>query len=101
MIKDGNVAVLISRGYGAGWYTWNMSLGEELLFSPELVTAILVGASEDQLIALAKSLFPDAFYGGVQDLDVEWIPVGKRFKVNEYSGQESLILQDGEDWIIA
>lgn len=28
--------------------------------------------------------------GGMDDLEIEWLPVGTRFKINEYDGKESL-----------
>ena len=37
--KDGMVAVLISPGYGAGWYTWNSNL-PGLVFNPTLVEMV-------------------------------------------------------------
>jgi hypothetical protein len=102
VIKEGKVAVLISPGYGAGWYTWNESeVGEQALFSPELVTAVLAGAKPQEVKQLAESLFPTAYCSGVRDVVVEWVPVGKKFRVTEYDGNESLEIIDEMDWLIA
>ena len=102
MIKDGKVAVLISPGYGAGWYTWNVSeVGERGLFCPELVTAILAGAKPHEIANLAEELFPDAYAGGADDLVVEWVPVGAKFRINEYDGFESLEIADAMEWMVA
>ena len=105
MVKDGKVAVLISPEYGAGWYTWNRNKetggGEQLLFSPELVAAVLAGAKPKELVALAKDLFPDAYEGGAGNLEVRWLPVGAKFDVDEYDGFESLRVVDEEQWLIA
>ena len=104
MIKDGKVAVLISPDYGAGWYTWNTSedrAGEQALYSPELITAILAGAKPEEVCRLAESLFPNAYHGGVDDLVVEWVPVGAKFRVHEYDGFESLEIAEEMDWLVA
>ncbi len=104
MVKDGKVAVLISPGYGAGWYTWNMHKdegGEQLLYCPELVTAILTGASGLEVTKLAESLHPDAYHGGVATLRVQWVPVGAKFRVHEYDGFETLEIADEMEWLIA
>lgn len=103
MVKDGEVAVLISPGYGAGWSTWNLSEdnSKQMLFSPELAAAILAGSTPKEVETLAVSLFPDAYHGGAMYLEVEWVPVGKRFIVTEYDGAESLKHLEEVDWYIA
>lgn len=104
MIKDGKVAVLISPGYGAGWYTWNMHKdegGEQLLYCPELVTAVLAGAKPHELEKLAEDLFPEAYEGGLRDIQVQWVPVGAKFQVTEYDGFETLEIADEMEWLIA
>lgn len=103
IIKDGKVAVLVSEGFGAGWSTWNYGdyPAEELVFCPELVTAILAGASPEEVKTLAKSLFPEAYDGGADDLVVKWVPVGTTFRIAEYDGKESLELLDRVDWLRA
>jgi len=42
VIRDGKVAVLISDGFGAGWYSWS-SNNEALLFHPKLVEMVEQG----------------------------------------------------------
>jgi len=39
VIRDGKVAVLISHGFGAGWYSWNTEY-QQLLFHPKLVEMV-------------------------------------------------------------
>jgi hypothetical protein len=34
LIRDDKVAVLVSPGFGAGWYTWHWV--EELIYDPSL-----------------------------------------------------------------
>ncbi len=38
VIRNGMVAVLVSPGYGAGWYSWNDH--KELLFHPKIVEMV-------------------------------------------------------------
>lgn len=38
VINNGEVAVLYSPGYGAGWYTWGAPL--ELVFHPKIVEMV-------------------------------------------------------------
>ena len=41
-IRDGEVAVLYSPGYGAGWSTWaEGSEREQLLYDPDIVQLVL------------------------------------------------------------
>ncbi len=91
LIRDGKVAVLISPGFGAGWSTWGSGLAEMLLFDREIVEAVL---AEDRKLAaeIAKRKAGDEYLytGGADDLEVEWLPVGTAFEVDEYDGSESL-----------
>ena len=45
LIVDGKVAVLVSRGFGAGWSTW-MSDYPECVFDPVLAQMLIDGADE-------------------------------------------------------
>ena len=100
VIKDGEVAVLISPGFGAGWSTWNSSYRDVLLFDADIVNAVLAGD-----LALAETLAaekaPDAYLGGAGDLVVEWLPEGTVFEVNEYDGSESIHQIGGREYAIA
>lgn len=100
VIRDGEVAVLYSPGYGAGWYTWNVPL--EGVFHPELVEAVEREADEDELVTIATRLFGEEYYyGGAGDLNICWIPEGNQFQIEEYDGSESIILKDEQQWITA
>jgi hypothetical protein len=97
LIMDGKVAVLISGGFGAGWSTW---CGEEVLFDKDVALAVL-GESDETPLEVAKRKFPDAYYGGVDGLRVEWVPKGQRFEINEYDGRESLHFLGPDDGYVA
>lgn len=100
VIKDGNVAVLYSPGYGAGWYSWNQE-HKECLFDPEIVEIIMqqpeLGRRDrhgnevsSKISDIADSKWKDFYSGGACDLQVQWIEEGEEFEVTEYDGYESI-----------
>lgn len=89
--EHGNVAVLISGGFGAGWSTWaREGEGEALLFDSRIVDAVLAGWEGDKIVSLCESLGYESYMGGVDGIRVEWLEQGTRFLVEEYDGSESL-----------
>jgi hypothetical protein len=90
VIRDGKVAVLISHGFGAGWYTWN-STHKELLFHPKLVEMVENGKAKDITDEwVENNLELDIYCGGASGLQIHWLPIGTAFHVEEYDGAESL-----------
>lgn len=98
LIKNEEVAVLVSAGYGAGWSTRG---SDDMLFDPVIAQALLDNLPEKEILTLAKSRYPDECILGLDGLYVRWVPVGKRFRVEEYDGSESLRLEDDYDWMVA
>lgn len=105
VVKDGLVAVLYSPGYGAGWYSWNTEIGESILFDPGLVDLILNQRSWDEVEAYCNLKWgggdDGAYFGGISNLKIAWVPVGKKFRIDEYDGNESVITEDEDKWFIA
>lgn len=99
-IRYGNVAVLISPGYGAGWYTANPEY-PSILWDPTLVHMLLEGRPFHEMKKYVETHYPDVYWGGLRDLTVQWIPEGTRFRVAEYDGSESIVLYDKENWHVA
>ena len=93
------VAVLYSPAYGAGWYTWNTE-HEGLIFDQDIVEAILYG-NTDKAVEIATQRYDGAYLGGADDLAVCWLPIGTRFRIDEYDGYESVVLLDREQYLIA
>lgn len=87
---SGEVGVLYSPGYGAGWSTWGSSNCEFLLFDKTLVKMALNGAEEDELENYLQSTGNDVYIGGWRDIQVEFMKPGTAFLVNEYDGSESI-----------
>lgn len=96
VVRDGKVAVLVSYGYGAGWYSWHHQ--EALLYHPKLVE--LVENNQHALITekLVQGLLNTDDYIctlGAKDLVVEWVKEGCVFEITEYDGAEGLrVIED-------
>lgn len=104
VVRDGKVAVLVSPGFGAGWYTWartDDAKAECLLFDPEMVEWVLAGKNGEPPDLEAKYGLEHLYTGGAEDLVVQWVPVGAKFRIHEYDGSESLVLESDEKWVIA
>ena len=102
VIRDGNVAVLYSPGFGAGWYTWGAGseYGESVIYDPMLVKYVEEG-NYDALVSYAAMRYPDAYHGGLGSLTIAWIPEGTLFQIDEYDGSESIKTMDGSSWLKA
>ena len=101
VVRAGFVAVLYSPGYGAGWYSWHRK--EELLFDPNIVHMVLEDRHDD-IEDYVLGLYPndvEPYMGGADDLTVEWVPLGEKFRIDEYDGAESVVLASREDWLTA
>jgi hypothetical protein len=99
VVRDGKVAVLYSPKFGAGWYSWNRDR-VDMLFDPGLVDLVLEGNTEKILVYVTLR-WPGAYTGGLDDLAIEWIPVGSRFIIEEHDGAETVKLQKTIKWIRA
>jgi hypothetical protein len=100
LVRDGQVAVLVSPGFGAGWSTWDHTYGEDLIFDPVLAAYIDEGKM-DEAKTYVTMRFPEAYDGGVEDLVVHWVPVGTAFRIHEYDGAESIEIKEDMDWVVA
>lgn len=98
LIRNGKVAVLVSPGYGAGWYTWHRN--EELLYDPSIAEWIEQG-DLDKIKTYLELKYPNDTSLGLSDLEVNWVPIGDKFRVEEYDGAETLVLESKEKWLTA
>ena len=103
IIRDSHVAVIISSGYGAGWSTWHGH--KELIFHPKLVE--LIESEQPTVVAISTILkeilgekeAEHIYLGGVEDLTIQWLPKGTKFKIEEYDGSEYIITENDLDLI--
>jgi hypothetical protein len=102
VIRDGKVAVLVSRGYGAGWSTWTDEI-ETYLFHPKLVQMVEEERHNEITTEwMEQELGLDVSYtGGTDGLEIQWVPVGTKFVIHEYDGHESLRTIDDFYWMTA
>jgi len=100
LVRDGKVAVLVSAGFGAGWYTWHHI--PELLFDPDVVKMVELDWPQDLIKAHCEKFYGNNhFFRGVDRLGIQWVPEGTKFRIDEYDGAETLVTQDQDEWIIA
>ena len=97
LVRDGMVAVMYSPGFGAGWSTWNQDC-PDMITDAGLADLVLKG-DQEQILAYAILKWPNAYFGGIEDLTVEWIPQGQQIKIQENDGSESIEYCDSTDWI--
>ena len=103
VIRNGEVAVLYSPGFGAGWYTWNTE-HPAMLYDPTVVAWVENDKPKDALTRLEATLtekYPSCYLGGLEDLDIRWVPVGTRFYIDEYDGSEAVVVSNTVDWMVA
>ena len=90
--------VLVSRGFGAGWSTWNTEDGTALATDVGLVSLVEEGASPEVLRSYVGEVWPEAYDGGVADLYVVEVPAGALWRLSEYDGSESLEVLNTDNW---
>ena len=98
VIKDGKVGVLVSPGYGAGFYTWGAP--EEAIFNPTLIDLVQKELYQEA-IDFVKNTWDNVYTGGVSGLCVLWLDEGSEFVIDEYDGSETLMLKDNYNWVKA
>lgn len=74
VVRNGEVAVLISPGFGAGWSTWTSEHRDILLFHPRLVEWVENGKGPGLGDLLDELGAGSAYTGGADDLVVRWLP---------------------------
>lgn len=108
------VAVLVSHGWGAGWSTWN---SKELAYDARVVEfwkkhkddrvwmttvtqAERANTPESLAHKDAREFFQSLGYdycpymGGFAQIQLEWVPIGKEWRLDERDGFEKLVFPD-------
>lgn len=99
VIENGQVAVLVSVPHGAGWYSWHEV--QELLFDPVVVDMVRREVDYHEIIDYCDKTYPKNYYAGAAGLKIFWVPLGTKFKIDEYDGSETLVLEKDVQWIVA
>jgi hypothetical protein len=101
VVRDGQVAVLVSKGFGAGWLSWNGEI-PECATHPEIVALVENKATATTIEARANELWPNGYWGGADGLRIVWVPEGMGYHIDDYDGNESITLRSETDrWRVA
>lgn len=100
VMRNGKVAIAISRGFGAGWTTWNTSYPLSP-FEPKVIRMIQKKRQReiDEEWCEKNLGLQGVYCGGAYDLEIVWLPIGESFSINEYDGSESLYTSSSLDYI--
>ena len=96
--EDGKTAVLVSPGFGAGFSTWNKP---EMAVDFDLVEAFLSGDMNRFEYIVVEKYGENMYLGGMENLMVVWVDEGKKFRVDEYDGNERVEILEDADWFTA
>ena len=96
--KDGKTAVLVSPGFGAGFSTWNKP---EMAVDFDLVEAFLSGDMNRFEYIVVEKYGENMYLGGMKDLMVVWVDEGKKFRIDEYDGNERVEILEDTNWFTA
>lgn len=94
LVRNGLVAVAVSKGYGAGWSTWNDVNPLDARFNELFAEGKHVEAAE-----LCERLRL-GYSGGAASVELEWLEPGTLFRITEYDGYERLELQSETSWYV-
>ena len=98
VIRNGQVGVLVSPDYGAGFLTWGAPL--EAIFNPTLIE-LVESKKLDEAIEFVETTWPGLYTGGVSSLRVVWLDEGTQFRIDEYDGAEWIEILNEVNWITA
>ena len=99
--ENGDVGVLVSGGYGAGWSTWDNSENrEQLLFEPTVIQMMIDDADPLDVEEYCESKY-EGYFGGVDGLHIVWLNPGTEFYIEEFDGAEGLIQKERHNWTTA
>jgi len=90
----GEIGVIVSGGFGAGWSSWNSSHRDFLTMDKTLVEMCLQQATIEKVENYLESHDIDIYLGGWEDCHVEYIPPNTHFNIYEYDGSESIMTAD-------
>lgn len=92
IIRNGQVAVAVSSGFGAGWSSWNDVDPMDARFNQ-----LFLEGKWKEAAQLCEDL-EMGYTGGARDVEIEWVDIGTSFIITEYDGSESLETKDSFNW---
>lgn len=97
--SNGDVEVLVSPGWGAGWSTWNDD-GLSIAVDKRIVDFFKEHGQtcpEDKVKEFCESLGYRVYAGGWDQIVIVTVPEGVKFHITVYDGYEELEIV-GEDY---
>lgn len=91
------IGIIVSYGFGAGWSTW----GTPAMALDQKLVKLIETEPYEKWEQYCEEQYPDEYLGGLGDCCVTWVDKGTRFRIEEYDGAESLVLEDNQTWQIA
>lgn len=102
--EQGQIAVLVSHGYGAGFVTWSAGYWE-MAWDKRVIDLF----TEHQGASYAEDLEPvtekleefgyhNVYLGGWKNLEIEWIDPDTYFRFKEYDGAECIEYLNLNNW---
>jgi hypothetical protein len=102
---NGKTGVLISTGFGAGWSSWCLDNDEKFvkLFDKVLVKMLLDtnGVITKDIVEYVEEKYPSDYNGGIEGLEVHFIPKGHKFFIKENDGHEQIVMYEDIDWYLS
>jgi|DEB0MinimDraft_4_1074332.scaffolds.fasta_scaffold116943_2 hypothetical protein len=97
--EDNKVGVLVSPGYGGGWSTWDREEREEnICFDWSVVKWVLEGMPDAKRFKLDTAERLDVYVGGMDNLEIKWVDIGTKFRIEQYDGHEYIQFEDDYKW---
>lgn len=116
--KNGEIGVLVSPGYGAGWSTWGC---DELAYDKRVVEFWLSHKDDKEFVATVEESgyyrvpesaahkeameffnsigYGSPYMGGFDQIELEYVKKGVPWRISEYDGWESLETLDTAGFI--
>lgn len=116
--KNGEIGVLVSPGYGAGWSTWGC---DELAYDKRVVEFWLSHKGDEEFMATVEESgyyrvpesaahkeameffsslgYGSPYMGGFDEIELEYVKKGMPWRITEYDGSESLETLDTAGFI--
>ena len=104
------VGVVVSRGFGAGWSTWNGCDPCDGDFIQYLIDNGKVDNEDDETwyVDIEQEIVEEFFNGnnkpycdGADGFVIEWLEEGTRFRIDGYDGAESIEIFDPDYYMTA
>lgn len=96
--EEGEVGVLVSPGYGAGFSTWTGN--PNICFDKDIIECVLNDDRKGVEKIMAEK-YNDVYFG-CDKLIVEFLKPGTVFEIKEYDGAESLrVISYPENFLVA